>query len=314
VATPLLGWMVWRASLQEVVYATYTFVTESYAGEHVGAMPWAGVFDFKGAEPPTTTWLWLMKAFPALLGLAGLALGAVVFREGVRAHVVHAALLLLAVFTACSVFYFPDYIHVATIAPFPLVILAGLAQQVGGVLVAVGHPAEAVTVFWRLAQAAVAAAVLLKGAGNLVDARERHPVRAPSAFGTLATNERNARVLRELQEWFAAHQRGRPRLFAYPADAWLYLALPADNPTPFCLLLKGYNTPKQFETAIALLRAEPTAFVSLSWLMLRPGDPINAFLDAEYERLGGFGEPQGPYALQQTYLYARRDRPSDGQP
>lgn len=32
-------------------------------------------------------------------------------------------------------------------------------------------------------------------------------------------------------------------MLAYPANAWLYLALAADNPTPFCLLKAGYNDP-----------------------------------------------------------------------
>ena len=312
VAAPMLGWAVWRASLHEVVYATYTFVTERYGGVHVGSMSWAGVFDFPGAKPPATTWLWLLRAIPALLGVEGLALAGAILSEGLRPHVVRAALFLLAVLTACSVFYFPDHIHVATIAPFSLVVLAGLAYRLGAALVAIQRPAIAAA--WRIGCVLVALAVLVKGAQNLTDARERNPVRVPSAFGTLATTEQGARILRDLQDRLVPGPNGRPRLFGYPADAWLYLALPADNPTPFCLLQTGYNTPEQFDTAIARLRADPSAFISVNWLLLGPADPIMALIGREYEQVAGLGPEHPPFGLHGLYLYARRDRPSDAQP
>ncbi len=53
----------------------------------------------------------------------------------------------------------------------------------------------------------------------------------------------------DLQSQLVTGRDAPPRLFAYPSDAWLYLALPADNPTPFCLL-SGYSTPQQFDAKI----------------------------------------------------------------
>src|SRR5262245_31919596 len=44
VAVPMLGWAVWRASLHEVIRATYTFVVKSYGGVNVGMVGWAGSF------------------------------------------------------------------------------------------------------------------------------------------------------------------------------------------------------------------------------------------------------------------------------
>lgn len=312
VAVPMLGWAVWRASLREVMYATYTFVVESYGGANVGVMSWADSFNLLGAKPPTTTWLWLLRAIPALLGVEGLALGGAILSEGLRPHAVRASLFLLAVLTACSVFYFPDYIHVATIAPFSLVVLAGLAHRFGAALVAIQR--SAVTAAWRLGWVLVAAAVLAKGARNLTDARALNPVRVPSAFGTLATSETSARILRDLQDRLPPGPDGRPRLFAYPADAWLYLAMPADNPTPFCLLKTGYNTPGQFDTAIARLREDPSAFISVNWLLTSPGDPIMALIGREYEPVAGIGPAHPTFGLHGLHLYARRDRLSDGRP
>ena len=43
VATPMLGWAVWRSSLREVVYATYTFVMKSYGQTNVGMVKWGQV-------------------------------------------------------------------------------------------------------------------------------------------------------------------------------------------------------------------------------------------------------------------------------
>ena len=308
VAAAMLGWAVWRASLREVVDATYTFVVENYGRVNVGMVPWGGSLDLHGIGLVDTTWPWLLRLLPAILGVEGLAIAVAILSDGLRPHVVRAALFLLAVFTACSVFYFPDYIHVATIAPFSLVVLAGLAQRLGSALATLRRPAA--TVAWRLAVMVVTVAVVAKGVRNFTGAWERNPVLVPSAFGTLATTEIGARVLLDLQDRLNPGQGdGRPRLFAYPADAWLYLALPADNPTPFCLLMQVYNTPAQFETAIARLRADPNAFVLVRWPFLKPDDPIMQLLKREYEVVAGIG-PRDPYFnLRGLVLYARRDRP-----
>jgi hypothetical protein len=307
VAVPMLGWVVWRASLHEVIKATYTFVMRNYGRVNVGVVGWAGSFDMLGVQPDPVTWPWLLKAIPALLGMEGLALAGTIVSEGLRPHVVRTSLFLLAVCTACSVFYFPDYIHVATIAPFSLIVVAGLAQRLGTAIVALRRPA--LTAAWRLGQVLVAAAVVMKGAGNLTGAWERSPILVPSAFGTLALTEGGASALRDLQSEFAAGRDAPPHILAYPGDAWVYLALPADNPTPFCLLMTRYNTPEQFDTAIARLRADPAALVLVRWMLVKKGDPIQELLNHEYAVVRGIGPPL-KFGLHGTYLYARNDRPS----
>ena len=76
-----------------------------------------------------------------------------------------------------------------------------------------------------------------------------------------------------------------PRLFAYPTDAWLYLALPADNPTPFALLRPVYNTPTQFITAMHRLLMDPQAGVVVNMFAVKPHDPFLAFLTKQYREV-----------------------------
>jgi hypothetical protein len=71
----------------------------------------------------------------------------------------------------------------------------------------------------------------------------------------------------------------------------------------------GYNTPEQFATAIARLRADPDAFVLVRWLLLGKEDPIQELLDHEYKVVRGIGTP-GKFGLRGLNLYARNDRPS----
>ena len=77
-----------------------------------------------------------------------------------------------------------------------------------------------------------------------------------------------------------------PRIFAYPTAAWIYLMLPADNPTPFCLLLPRYNTPEQFETAKGHLERDPQAFVFLM-SHAKPNDPFVQYTFSRFHKIIG---------------------------
>src|SRR5262249_18306476 len=82
-----------------------------------------------------------------------------------------------------------------------------------------------------------------------------------------------------------------PRIFAYPTDAWVYLALPADNPTPFALLRPVYNTPEQFQTAIDRLEQDPRALVFLNRFSMKPDDPFLIYLRSRWPVVTGVGPP-----------------------
>ena len=131
----------------------------------------------------------------------------------------------------------------------------------------------------------------VKGARNARLLREANPVRFETAFGTLAGSEWQAALLRDLRVRLPSDRGATLRLFAYPTDAWLYLALPADNPTPFALLRPVYNTPAQIETALERLRQEPPAGVVVNTLYLKQSDPVLGFLRENYRDVGPVGAP-----------------------
>ncbi len=122
----ILGYAVARASLAEMRDATYTWVLGNYAAHHVGRMSWAG-YSWLWANGLPFTWEWLLQVVPAVLALEVAATLWRIRREGLRHQVMRAAVLLLAVLMAASILYFPDYIHVAFILPYSLVVLAGMA-------------------------------------------------------------------------------------------------------------------------------------------------------------------------------------------
>ena len=308
VAIPMLGWAVWRSSLREVVYATVTFVKNSYGQKNVGMMLWGQAMDlFVVGMPDPRTWPWFLLAIPALLAVEAMSLAGAILRDGLRLHLVRASLLLLAALTACSVLYFPDHIHIATVAPFSLIVVAGLVQRIGAALAAFGD--SRLTAAWRLGGVLVAAGIIATGGRALGRANALTPVLVPTAFGTIATNETSARMLSDLRAVIPPDADGRRRLFAYPADAWLYLALPADNPTPFCLMMANYNTPEQFDQALARLRSDPSAFVLVRWLQTAKGDPVLAMLREEYEMVGGIGPAHPQTGLHGILLYKAPGQP-----
>ena len=62
-------------------------------------------------------------------------------------------------------------------------------------------------------------------------------------------------------------------------------------PTPFALLRPVYNTPEQFQTAIARLEQEPRALVLVNGLLVKPDDPFIAYLHGRWREVAGIGPP-----------------------
>jgi hypothetical protein len=284
VCSAVLGYAVWRSSLGELVYATYTFVVTAYYNQHVGRAGWSGAGP--AADGLRYTWPWLLYAIPVLLALEAVALRDAIRQSGLHAQVVRASLLLLAVLMTAAILYFPDFVHVAIVAPFSFVVLAGLVHRArtrsalarrGGVGVA-----------FRVAWVALVALVGVKAWRNAALAWQDNPVLTETAFGTIAGPAFQADALRELRPWLR-DAAASPRLYAYPGDAWLYLVLPADNPTPFASLWLRVHTPEQMETAKQRLAREPTTPVLVNTFWVKRDDPFVAYVQANYQDVGGVG-------------------------
>jgi hypothetical protein len=123
--------------------------------------------------------------------------------------------------------------------------------------------------------------------------RSLYPVRYETAFGTVASNDFGRDIGERLRALVSEVPEGRRTVFSYPGEASLYLTLPAENPTPFSLLVPGYNTPEQFRTAFAALADGGADYVVVAPLFVRRADdPLIKFLEGRYvlrERLSVLG-------------------------
>jgi len=288
----ILGYSVWRAALGPVVYATLGFVLENYyAAIHgaavAGPVPWAGVCAFCDQFLPYT-WQPMLRVFPALLLVEAMALGWALRRRSGRVEIVRMCCWGLAVAMSVSILYYPDFIHVAFIAPFVLLVAARLAHALRSLRVWERRPLAAAVP--RLVLIIVVLATMAKGWANLAYAWSQAPEQFESAMGPLRGDAEERHLLEAVQQVLSQRPANQRSLFSYPADAWLYLAAPADNPTAFALLLPGYNTPEQFRAARAALMQRPVDCLVVNTAVGRGDpDPVNSLESGRYRRVATVG-------------------------
>jgi hypothetical protein len=305
ICVPVLGYAVWRSSIGELLYATRDWVLSSYKAYNVGRVSWAGGWYPTIDGPYIYAWLGLFEAIPVLLGLEGGALLWAVWRDGLRSHAYRFAVYLLALAAVASIMYHPDYVHIAFIASYALVVLAGMAYRARTTF------AFTSSRWWmtvqRLAWAIAVAAIVVKGWHNAKSLWAHNPYVFDTAFGTLAGPEIQSLTYADLQNLLARLHVEHPQLFSYPTDAWVYLTLPADNPTPFSLLRPRYNAPEQIRTAIDRLTADPRALVLLLRLVAS-NDPVLRFIQENYDGVGSAGPTLVP-GFKAYGLFASKTQP-----
>jgi hypothetical protein len=289
VCVPVFGYAIWRSSIHELVYATHTWVLSNYRRYNVGWSPWAA-YGPLWQDVLSYGSLRFFEAIPALLLIEGVTLGWVVARVGLATQWVRLAVLLLAISAVAGIVYFPDVVHVAFIAPFALVVAGGMIHRLRAAL----PDAPVVNVVVRVGWAMALAVVLAKGWFNVRLAWERRPVRFETAFGTLAGTAPGVALLDELRTTLLTDPTTPAHVLAYTTDAWLYLALPAENPTRFALLRPIYNSPEQYEEVIDQLERDPRARVAVNALTVGPGDPLVAHLETSWRRVRDLGLPTFP--------------------
>lgn len=300
VTVTVLGYSAWRASIGQVVYATFTFVFDNYYGkvhgpQIQGRTSWAGVCMLCG-EFLSYAWWRMLRSFPLILLIEALTLAWAVRRRGLHSELMRGCLLLLAVLMSLAILYYPDFIHVAFIAPFALIVAARLAYGVRSML------------FWQrwnflravpgLALAAGVLAATAKGWTNLEYAFRQAPERFESAVGTLRGTAADRQLLEGVRQVLRDERSDHHTLFSYPADAWLYLAAPAENPTPFAILYPGYNSAEQFHTVIDALQKQPADCMVVNVGLVQNGDPFVQVQTARYQRRQTIGVYE---------IYARRN-------
>ncbi len=307
---PILGYAVWRSSFAEMLYATHTWVTTNYRKYNVGIIRWAGYGAFWSGGLKYT-YLWLLEIVPKILAVEAISVLWALWRFGLASEVVRLSLLLLALSAVAAIVYFPDIVHVAFVVPFAMIVLSGMICRVRTALPHADGPAMRIAT--RLGFAVLLAIVAAKGWANFALAWEENPVPYDNAFGRIASRDQQRQTIADMRAFLHVDPAAPPRIFAYPTDAWIYLVLPADNPTAFSLLRPVYNTPEQSQTAIDQVDRDPKAMVFVNALFAKKDDPFMQYLNANWHEVAGLG-PGVILGAPLYRLYARNPRADGGGP
>lgn len=274
VVVPAMAAILLAAGVAPVFEALIRHPLLNYRTQHAASAQWGAVSLF--------VWPLARYTFPALLRWQPLVLLAVAARaawlwrrRAGEAEVRRWAILVcVALGAIASISYFPDFIHLAFIAPPFAVALAALLQ-LG--LRQMPRPAAAVLA------AALLAALAVQAGRNLRRAHATHPVQAQTPFGRI--DLRNAKPLELAAEMNRLLPAGAPReVFCYPECPMLYLLAGTDNPTPYQKLQAGYNSPAVVQAAIDAVAARrpPLAF---GWFAI-DDDPVARYVHAHYTQVG----------------------------
>ncbi|HEY3186367.1 MAG TPA: hypothetical protein VGJ70_02755 [Solirubrobacteraceae bacterium] len=221
--------------------------------------------------PRLLTWLPLAVAVPALQAAWGLGRG--LPREPCHRSIVLAVLGATAVI---SIFYLPDFIHLAIVAPVVAVAAADAVELAVGAL---GGRGAGLVVSGLL--------LALLGRQLAMNAERRRtefPVVHATAFGRVRfRSAQQAAFVDEVRD--RLRRAGSDGLFCYPGYPAMYLLAGATNPTRFQLLGPGYNSPDEIAEALGALERTRLPYVVVVPLFVTEGDPVAAWLRQSYERV-----------------------------
>lgn len=275
IVVPLGLWMIANAGVRPVYEALIVFPLESYRHGHF--IRW-------GAAAPLTdsfaaaTWPSVLRWSPVVLvaPLARLLHG--LARGGDATTPPLATLIIFGAASTLSIWYFPDLIHIAFIAPVFLVCAADTLEWL------LRWPRAP---RFSLALGAAVAVVLASGLGyqlwwNTMTMRHEFTIPHDTAFGRID-------FARPWETMFVDALRTllddvpRRELFSYPNVTSIYLTAGARNPTPYQYLLARVSPPAQIAEAQRILSARQLPYVVVSPMIFTARDPLAAFITAHYE-------------------------------
>jgi hypothetical protein len=239
------------------------------------------------AEAASYTFPRLLKYLPAILIVDVVRFAVLEVR---RAHLAEARRLLFLIVSCAtavlSITYFPDYIHIAFIAPLFFVVAAEILERAFGA--AVQRTPALRAVGW-VAGALLLAACAWRLEHNLERSRARYPFIRQTAFGRVAlASDLEARLYDKMHELM--QQAPSRELFCYPIVSYLYLMLDVDNPTRYQFLLRPYTTDAQLAEVVSVLEQRRLPYIVAFPGVLRPDDPVLAYLHRDYEPLSEAGD------------------------
>jgi hypothetical protein len=189
------------------------------------------------------------------------------------------ALITLCGAAVVAIAYFPDFIHIAFIAPlffaFCAETLEAGLRRVEAV-VAPPHPWGSIVAIGLLC------GVALQLSTNVVRARREYPISHQTAFGRVDFSDPNDVHLLERLRVLMQNTPSR-QLFVYPFYTWLYLMAGANNATPYQFVIPGFNSDAQIQGLLGILEARQVPYIVVMPMFDRPSDPIVRYIRRAYE-------------------------------
>jgi hypothetical protein len=278
VVVPLLGWCVYVAGFDDVFRALVRHPLVNYRSTQ--RRPWG--FYWPGIN--MTHYL-----FPELIARQWIAPAVAVPRivwgwlhpadgEALRTRV---ALTMFAVIAMASVWYYPDYIHLAIVGSLCLPVAADTLE---GVL----RGGERRLRLPRAVGAAVALGVLvalgLLMRRNLDTRWALFSHSHVTAFGRIEFREADERMATVVLHRIIGANR---EIFAYPQWPSLYLLTGARNPTRLQVVVPGgYTDQDHIAEILKVLEERKVQYVAVQRFHLNPkDDPVMLYLRQKYQRL-----------------------------
>ena len=272
VVVPLVGWLVLRAGIEPTWQAVVSFPLVNYRA--AVRTTWGSGGAFSGTLP------WLLALLPAVLAVTVPRVLALALRradpERARALTV---LTVFGLFSILSISYYPDFIHLAFIAPVFLVAVAEVSEW--GLC---RMPARVNRILGRGLALALAAAIAWRLERNLTVQPKSQPLLSyASAFGRVELNQSEINWLSNLD----ALLRDVPSrtLYVHPNAGFTYLLLGARNPTRFEFVVRNYTPVEALQEVVGNLAVERPRYVVTHEALIWKGDPIAEFIRAHYRPL-----------------------------
>lgn len=274
---PLVGFLLWSAGVTAL-------------WEQLVLRPLGGYRDVNHAQWGQTGMLQLMASWtiPWLLSVLPFVLmptavrGVLAFARGDRVGASRLATLLLVSLAALgSIAYYPDFVHLAFVAPL---LLVSLTENLEGFHVTIERVLRV-----RPARALLAMLSLFAGWrlwGTLVDHQRRFPISLDTAFGRVHVGapvvaDVVALVRRLLDE------SGSRLVYVYPFSSDPYLLAGGHNPTRFGFFFPNrFNTRAETAEVIATLESRCVPYVVLGGFLFVPDDPIAEYVKGHYAPIG----------------------------
>ena len=282
---PLLGWLIAQAGFARVWRALVIFPIFDYAG--VTHCPWGDV-NIMTAWQASFTLPVLLKFLPIALLPAAVRL-AVLLLAGRGCEEAQRLLLLIvtAAISMLSISYFPDFVHIAFIAP---VFFVAIAESLDWAASRARMPRPALRFIGAAAAVALLVASAIRLQRNLVRLRASFPVSRSSAFGRVDMREQDALLYDRVKQLMQG--TSSRYLYCYPIVAHLYLMLDVENPTAHGFFVPGYSGPDLVQEVIDSLSATQPPYIVFLSMYRRPNDPVATWIVDHYEPI----DTDGPLA------------------